>query len=244
MSDWFEDWFASDEYLTVYSHRDQTEAENLRQLILDKITLPAESRILDLACGAGRHAIAFAKKGYHVTAVDLSENLLNIGRREAIRQEVSVDFSRQDIRSVHVDGSFHMVLNLFTSFGYFEKDEENFGIFRTAHQYLDQAGYFVFDFLNEAYVKKNLIPFSLDERDGGVIKQTRSIEDNHVVKKIELHLRGKEQTFIERVMLYDHNTLINELQKTGFSITGLFGEYDGAEFDKETSSRLIAICEK
>lgn len=244
MSDWFEDWFASDEYLTVYSHRDQAEAENLRQLILDKITLPAESRILDLACGAGRHAIAFAKKGYHVTAIDLSENLLNIGRREAERQAVSVDFSRQDIRSVHVDGSFQLALNLFTSFGYFEKDEENFGIFRTAYQYLDEAGYFVFDFLNEQYVKKNLILNSVDEKNGVVIKQTRSIENNRVVKKIELRLQGKEQSFVEKVMLYDHNTLIDELQKTGFSIIGLFGEYDGSVFDKETSSRLIAICKK
>ncbi len=244
MSDWFEDWFASDEYLTVYSHRDQTEAENLRHLILDKIDIPAGSRILDLACGAGRHAIAFAEKGFHVTAIDLSENLLNIGRQEALRQQVFVEFSRQDIRSVHLDGGFQLVLNLFTSFGYFEKDEENFGIFRTAYQYLDKAGYFVFDFLNEAYVKKNLIPFSVDERNGGVIKQTRSIENNRVVKKIELQSRDKEQSFVESVMLYNHDTLISELLRAGFSVIGLFGEYDGTVFDKETSSRLIAICKK
>ncbi len=244
MSDWFEDWFASDEYLTVYSHRDQAEAEKLRRLILDKTLLPAGSRILDLACGAGRHAIAFAEKGFRVTAIDLSENLLNIGRQEALRHKVSVEFSRQDIRTVTVSGGFQLALNLFTSFGYFEEDEENFGIFRTAYKYLDASGYFVFDFLNESFVKKNLIPVSLDERSGGVIKQTRSIENNCVVKKIELHLREKEQTFEERVRLYDHDTIIRELQTTGFSITGLFGEYDGTVFEKETSSRLIAICKK
>jgi 2-polyprenyl-3-methyl-5-hydroxy-6-metoxy-1,4-benzoquinol methylase len=244
MSDWFEDWFNSDEYLTVYAHRDQTEAQKLLQLILNKVRLSKDSRILDLACGAGRHSLAFAKKGYTVTAIDLSESLLKIGRQEALKHGVSVDFRRQDIRSVKVDGFFQLVLNLFTSFGYFEKDEENFGIFRTAYGYLYKEGYFVFDFLNESYVKSHLVPVSQDEKNGCIIKQTRSIENGYVVKKIELRFEERLQTFFEKVKLYDYNTLTNELQKAGFTIMGLYGDYDGGKFNKETSSRLIAICKK
>ena len=244
MSDWFEDWFNSDEYLTVYAHRDQTEAKKLLRLILQKVRLSDDSRILDLACGAGRHSIAFANLGYAVTAIDLSESLLKIGRQESLRLGVSVDFKKQDIRSVKVDGLFQLVLNLFTSFGYFEKDEENFGIFRTAYRYLYKEGYFVFDFLNESYVKNHLVPFSQDEKNGCIIKQTRSIENGCVVKKIELRFGEKQQSFFEKVKLYNYNTLINELQKTGFTIMGLYGDYDGGKFNKETSSRLIAICKK
>jgi 2-polyprenyl-3-methyl-5-hydroxy-6-metoxy-1,4-benzoquinol methylase len=244
MSDWFEEWFSSEEYLTVYAHRDEKEAQQLLELILKNVRLSKESRILDLACGAGRHSIAFAQKGYNVTAIDLSESLLNIGRKEASKLGLQIEFSKQDIRTVKVEGFFQLVLNLFTSFGYFENDRENFDIFRTAYRYLFKDGYFVFDFLNESYVKSHLVPFSEDEKNSCIIKQSRSIESGSVVKKIELRFGDKQQVFFEKVKLYDYNILTNELQKTGFMIAGLYGDYNGGKFNKETSSRLIAICKK
>jgi len=244
MSNWFEDWFGSEEYLTVYAHRDQAEAEKFLQLILNLTNLAVGSRILDLACGAGRHSIAFAKKGYAVTGIDLSESLLDVGKNEAANQGVNVDFQKQDIRSVQVDGTFDLVLNIFTSFGYFENDEENLGIFTTAYRYLREGGCFVFDFLNESFVKNTMVPFSQEERAGCIIRQFRSIDNGVVVKKIELQKGEEKHTFFERVKLYNDDILIDALQKTGFAIVSLCGDYGGGRFDKETSSRLIVVCKK
>ena len=77
MAEWFVSWFESEEYLNVYKHRDEKEARQLVESIISITNIKNKSKILDLACGAGRHSIEFAKKGFLLTAVDISENLLN-----------------------------------------------------------------------------------------------------------------------------------------------------------------------
>ncbi|MCU0333149.1 MAG: methyltransferase domain-containing protein, partial [Ignavibacteriaceae bacterium] len=80
---WYKDWFNSENYLRVYSHRNQEEAERLVDLIAKILNLPANSSVLDMACGAGRHAVTFAKMGYKVTAVDLSNLLISEAKKNA-----------------------------------------------------------------------------------------------------------------------------------------------------------------
>ena len=244
MSDWFEDWFDSKEYLTVYAHRNQVEAEKFINHILEKTGVAPGNSILDLACGAGRHSIAFAKRGYSVTAIDLSENLLRVGIREAKKQNLEINFLRRDIREIDIEAVFDLVVNIFTSFGYFENDADNFGIFETAYEHTHKDGFFVFDFLNEHFVRKNIIPFSQEIKEDYTIKQYRSIEDGVVVKKIVIEKADNSKTFFEKVKLFDAQILQNEIKKTGFAITELMGNYDGAPFNAETSSRFIAICKK
>ena len=95
--EWFEHWFNSKEYLNVYKHRDDKDAEELVNLVLNNISLSNDSQLLDLAAGSGRHDILFAKRGFNVTAVDLSENLLSLAEENAIsehHQPVSHWFDR------------------------------------------------------------------------------------------------------------------------------------------------------
>ena len=79
---WYQDWFNSEDYLKVYRHRDSAEAKMLVNLILKNTSLSENSDILDMACGAGRHAFAFALKGFNVTAVDFSERLISEAKME------------------------------------------------------------------------------------------------------------------------------------------------------------------
>ena len=81
--EWYKNWFNSEEYLKVYRHRDQKEASQLVQLVINNIDVSKIKTVLDMAAGSGRHALVFAKKGFEVTAVDLSENLLSIGKKYA-----------------------------------------------------------------------------------------------------------------------------------------------------------------
>ena len=127
-SEWYKDWFNTDEYLLVYKHRDRSEAEILKNLVLKNVEREKVKLVLDMACGSGRHAISFAQAGFDVTAIDLSENLLNVAKSNAEKEKVNVDFILSDIRKFNPEKKFDLVLNLFTSLGYFEKDEENRGV--------------------------------------------------------------------------------------------------------------------
>ncbi len=241
---WYEDWFNSKEYLTVYRHRNEAEAKQLVDLILKNVQIPAGSDVLDMACGAGRHAILFAKKGFDVTAVDLSQALLSIAKERAERFNLNIQFVNSDLRKFSINKKFALVNNLFTSFGYFEEDEENFKILKIAFEHLKNGGYFVIDYLNRYEVEKNLVPRSITELPDGSILQERRINSNRVEKKITINNNGSEKSFTESVRMYSEDELKNAVKKTGFNIEKVFGDFEGNNFNLQTSPRIIIIARK
>jgi 2-polyprenyl-3-methyl-5-hydroxy-6-metoxy-1,4-benzoquinol methylase len=242
--EWFEDWFNTEEYLDVYRHRNEAEAKQLVGLILRTIRLTPRATVLDMACGAGRHSILLAKEGFDVTAVDLSRNLLNVARQAALDAGVKVNFLRSDLRNFSIDISFDLIVNLFTSFGYFEEDEENFKIFKNVYHHLKSTSYFVLDYLNRHYVEKNLVRRSVDKIPGGEIIQERSINEKRVIKKIIIRKNGEERHYRESVRMYTPNYLTREMKKIGFDIIKSFGDFNGNAFDIESSPRIIIIAKK
>lgn len=241
---WFEDWFESDEYLKVYQHRNSEEAEILISFILNQINLPAKAKILDLGCGAGRHALLLAKRGFEVTGVDQSAKLLSVAADEAQKNGLHATFIRDDIRTVQFQEKFNLILNVFTSFGYFENDEDNFSLFSNVESLLLEDGVFVFDFLNAEYVRQNLTLYSKSEIEGLVIEQRRKIESNSVIKEIALHQNGNVKTFRESVRLYSKDELTDAVDKNNLLVEMVFGSYAGESFDEKSSSRLILLCKK
>ncbi len=244
MKEWFKDWFNTEEYLNVYKHRNEQDAKELVELILENVNLPTNGKVLDLACGPGRHSILFAQKGFKVSAVDLSKNLLDFANAAACTANVNINFIEADIRNLCIKPKFDLVVNLFTSFGYFEDDKENFKLFNRTFYFLDDKGYFVLDFFNKEYVKKNLIPRSEEELNNSRIIQQRKIEGERVIKKITILKDGKEQHFMESVRMYGKDELIREIEKRGFKIEKIFGGVRGRTFDLETSPRIVIIARK
>ena len=244
MSEWFVSWFESEEYLNVYKHRDEKEARQLVESIISITNIKNKSKILDLACGAGRHSIEFAKKGFLLTAVDLSENLLNNAKGNAINAEVSIDFIRADIRDFCIDNKFDLALNLFTSFGYFESDEENFKVFKTAYNHLNKNGFFVFDYFNKKHLEENLIPNSSLRIEGGEIIQKRRIENGRVIKNIIIKKNGYEKHFKESVKIYSLDEIKSILEMTKFKVKDIYGSFDKSKFDENISDRIIILAEK
>jgi cyclopropane fatty-acyl-phospholipid synthase-like methyltransferase len=241
---WFVEWFNTDEYLSVYRHRNDKDAECHIKFILSQIHLPPNASIIDLACGTGRHSILLAKLGYNVTGVDLSDKLLSEAKKSSETEKLNIKFIKSDLREFNTSEKFHCALNLFTSFGYFESDEENFLIFKKSYELLYKEGYFILDFLNSNYLKENLVPFSTEETENYTIIQERKITEQRVVKKITILKNGSKNEYVESVRLFEPEILKLKLKEIGFEILNLFGDFLGNKFDENSSPRFIAICQK
>jgi 2-polyprenyl-3-methyl-5-hydroxy-6-metoxy-1,4-benzoquinol methylase len=243
-TNWFESWFNTEEYLNVYRHRNESEALKHIDFILENTMIPPGSSVLDMACGPGRHSLILAKKGYDVTAVDLSENLLCVAGRLAEEAGLNIQFQKFDLREIKIDKKFDLIINLFTSFGYFEKDEENYKIFDVALKHLEYNGKFVIDFLNKKYLIKNLIEYSEDILLGRKIIQRRSIVEDRIIKNIEIETNGSSKFFYESVKLFSPEQLIFALNDRGLFVDRIFGDFEGNVFDPESSERIIIIAVK
>ncbi len=241
---WYKDWFNSDEYLKVYKHRDEAEAEKLVALIRKHTCIKEGDYILDLACGAGRHSVAFALNGFNVTAVDFSERLLREAKKNAEHSGVAINFILSDIRELVLQTRFSLAVNLFTSFGYFETDEENFRLIKKAGEFLLTGGYFVLDYFNKKYLEKNLVPVSVARDNGTTITQKRNIENDRVIKKIFIQKGEKLSQFSESVRLYSFSELINILQSNKFTVEIILGDFNGSNFNENDSPRTIIFARK
>jgi len=241
---WYKDWFNSENYLKVYSHRDQTEAERLVELIVNRLKLKINSSVLDMACGAGRHAVTFAKLGFKVTAVDISQLLISEAKKSAEQEDVEIDFVLSDILEYKSKIQFDLAVNLFTSIGYFENDEENFAVIKKAYKLLNQGGCFVLDYFNKDFLLKNLIPTTVFSENGMRFTQNRSIEGTRIVKKITIENNGASEEFYESVRLYSYEEILTCLKNAGFTTEKQFGDYFGNNYESKTSPRLIIFAMK
>ena len=241
---WYKEWFNSEYYLKVYSHRNQTEAERLVELIAKFWNLKANSSVLDMACGAGRHALIFAKFGYKVTAVDLSQQLISEAKKNAEQESIEIEFVISDILDFEISKKFDLAVNLFTSIGYFEKDNENFAVIKKANDLLNHSGYFVLDYFNKDFLLKNLVPTTIFSENGLKITQNRSIEGARVVKKITIDNSGLGEEFYESVRVYSYDEISKYVEDAGFKIIKQFGDYFGNNYEVESSPRLIIFAVK
>jgi SAM-dependent methyltransferase len=244
MSEWFEEWFNTDEYLDVYRHRNDADAKELVQLILKFVNLSRSASVLDLACGTGRHAVLFDKRGFKVTAVDLSDNLLRVAKKSAERNKVNIDFLKADLRHFSVSKSFNLIVNLFTSFGYFDSDAENLKLFDTVNKYLSPSGYFVLDYFNKTFIENNLVRESRDNFKHSTLVQKRHIEKKRVIKDIYINRNGTSTHYMESVRMFGREELISAISKAGLQIKNIFGGFKAEAFDEMNSPRIIIIAQK
>lgn len=241
---WYKEWFNSENYLKVYKHRDESEAKRLVDLIEKNVNLEAQSSVLDMACGAGRHAIAFANKGFKVTAVDLSQRLIKEARKNALDAGVNINFVLSDILDYETNLQFDLAVNLFTSIGYFENDDENYAVIKKAYSLLKKDGYFVLDYFNKEFLIKNLVPTTIISENGSKITQNRTISENRIVKKISIEKNGSIDEFYESVRLYSYEEMSRMLIQTGFNIKKEMGDFYGNPFNSGNSPRLIFFAMK
>jgi ubiquinone/menaquinone biosynthesis C-methylase UbiE len=239
MKDWFSRWFGK-EYLELYPHRNEAEAQTAVEMIRKTVgAVPSPPRILDLACGTGRHTRALRKWAWAV-GLDLSAALL----QEAHTDDPSAPYVRGDMRMLpFADESFGVVVNLFTSFGYFDTDEQHAGVMREVARVTSRGGTFVLDFFNAAQVRRTLVPFDERNVNGRNVRQYREISaDGRFVVK---HIDADEcpERYTERVRLFSPEELRRMLEESRFAVRRQDGNYDGSSWT-EDSPRVIMFAER
>ncbi len=238
MTEWFEQWFG-EEYLQLYPHRDADDAAAAVELI-DSVLPFAGRLVFDLACGPGRHAQLIRAAGAAVFGLDLSLPLL----RRARRATPPLSVVRGDMRVLPFrNQAFDVVVNLFTSFGYFTSDAQHDAVLHDIARVLRKGGSFVLDFLNADQVKAELV----SSEDRLVANQRVAIErhlsDNERFVVKEMHLVGEGRSFLERVRLYSVPELEAMLVRHGLAVRERFGDYSGAELTTN-SPRAFLVAER
>lgn len=221
MTDWFEEYFG-EEYLLLYPHRDAEDAERLVSLLCRSVGLMPGWRVLDVACGTGRHAAAFRARGAEVTGLDLSLHLLQRAQGPARLPVIRSDLRRIPIRARTMD----LTVNLFTSFGYFNSDAEHAGAMREMIATVRHGGWFAIDFLNAARVPSDLIAREDGDLGGAPVRIDRWLDPagDYVFKSITT---SDGRRFVERVRLFSEPELERLISTAGCAIQHRFGDYDG-----------------
>lgn len=238
MTEWYEHWFG-ETYLDLYPHRDDADAERIVALLSGRGWVAAGDLVLDLACGAGRHLPALASRGARVLGFDLSLSLLRAAQRRSASGLVRGDMRALAFRPA----AFDLVANLFTSFGYFERDDDHRAVLAEVARVLRPGGRFVLDFLNAEAVRRGLVRRDSRQVGGRRIVQERRLSDDgrFVVKTIALEGEGRH--FMERVRLYERADLERMLLETGMPMEGVFGDYDGGPHTGE-APRLLLVARR
>ena len=238
---WFESWFDSPYYHILYQNRNELEAEAFLDKLLTCLKPALHSTMLDLGCGKGRHAVYLNEKGYQVTGIDLSEqSILHCLQFE--NKELS--FYVHDMRKLFRVNDFDYVLNLFTSFGFFEKETENIAAIKNACKAVKKGGTLVLDYLNSVYVESHLVENDIVVADQITFKIHRKIKNNYFHKIIDFTDKGKDYQFTEKVAGLKLSDFQKYLEPCNMKITQIFGDYDLHPFDVIKSPRLIIIATK
>ncbi|MCX7743252.1 MAG: class I SAM-dependent methyltransferase [Flavobacteriales bacterium] len=237
---WYKEWFNSPYYHLLYRHRDNDEAKFFLNNLTKALHLTPAHHILDLACGRGRHSIYLNSLGFEVTGLDLSE--ANISYASQFQNE-RLHFAIHDMKEVYKNQAFDVILNLFTSFGYFKTDEENQQVISSVFKMLKPGGLFVIDYLNTQSIKydEGIKEFEID---GVLFRIRKYLEIDRIIKEIEVKDGKNHSIFQEKVKNYTAQDLCKMIECTGMKILHLFGNYQLTTFDPAHSDRIIIVSSR
>jgi len=238
--DWFAAWFDTSYYHLLYNHRDEEEAQAFIARLVRFLDLKHNTKVLDLACGKGRHARILHALGMDVLGTDLSPKSIAFAQESA---EDGLRFQVQDMREPLPHESFEVIFNLFTSFGYFDSTSENQRVMGAVSHMLRPGGILVIDFLNAQRVRQTLVAAEQVQRGALTFNIRREIIADKVIKHIGFTDKGRDFHFTEQVQLLSL-TDFEGLLIQDFRILHIFGDYTLHAFDPATSPRLLLIAEK
>ena len=240
---WFKDWFNSPYYHQLYAYRDKKEAADFIDKLIAHLHPAPGAKMLDVACGKGRHSMQLAQAGFDVTGIDLSRESI----ADALKYESDkLHFYEHDMRLPFWINYFDHAFNFFTSFGYFNTQREHDNAIRTISQSLKPGGTFVMDFLNVHFSEKRGVEETQKQIGDAIYHISKWTDEHHFYKKIivEDPALPKPLQYTEKVSKFSLSDFESMFSKQGLHIKEVFGDYKFSSYDLKESQRLIMIAEK
>jgi SAM-dependent methyltransferase len=238
--EWFREWFDSSWYHKLYFERNELEAQQFLSRLINYLKCAEGSRMLDVACGKGRHSRYLASLGYDVTGIDLSPNSINYARQF---ETANLNFYEHDMRSPFWTNYFDYTFNFFTSFGYFATFRENTKAIKMMVQSLKSSGTLVLDYLNVHYCEERLVRDEIKPVNGTNFEIVRWQDDTHFYKQITIPEKHK-QVFTEKICKFAISDFTEMLSFFNMQITDVFGDYELNRYDTRNTPRMIIIAKK
>ena len=238
---WFADWFNSPYYHILYKDRDQREAQHFIDNLITYLQIKKESKLIDIACGKGRHATYFNKLGFDVVGLDLSKNSITTAKQN---ENERLQFFTHDMRKTFKENSFHVVTNLFTSFGYFDNDKDEQEAVNAMSDNLKSDGILIIDFMNVKKVIAHLVESEQKQIQDITFNISRKFENDYITKDISFSDKGEKYHFQEKVKAITLSDFSDFISNAGLKIIDIFGNYKLEDFNATRSERLILICKK
>jgi len=241
--EWFASWFDSPHYHRLYAHRDAGEAATFIDHLIERHRLSPGSRVLDLGCGSGRHSRYLASRGFDVTGLDLSAESL---RQARLHEGPTIRFVRQDMRLPFRSCPFDHVVNLFTSFGYFEDPADHLSVVGNIAASLKPGGTLVLDYLNALQADTHLATDEMIEREGTVYRLSRWRDAEHIYKRIVIEDSHSAAPLehVERVARFSLADFRFMFALYGLRVQETYGDYSLTPYDAAMSPRLILVAER
>ncbi|MBY0245498.1 MAG: class I SAM-dependent methyltransferase [Sphingobacteriaceae bacterium] len=238
---WFQTWFNSPFYHILYSQRNDAEAEFLIDNLVSFLKPKQGAKVLDIACGRGRHSVYLQKKGCEVVGFDLAAQSIKYAQET---HNEKLDFFVHDMRKLFYINYFDISFNLFTSFGYFETEKDHVNALTSFRKGLKENGVLVIDYFNTHKIIKNLVNAEVKIMEGITFDINKSVIDGKIVKQIKFEHEGQKYNFEERVKAFLLPDFEKMLHLSGLKVDFTFGNYALDSFDANNSDRLILICSK
>jgi SAM-dependent methyltransferase len=239
--EWFKEWFDSPYYYLLYANRTQEEASNFINRIAEKLQMPAHCMVLDVACGKGRHSLTLANKGFDVTGIDLSPHSIEYAKEFECK---NLHFEVWDMRQPYKPGQFDYVFNLFSSFGYFDSDDDDKKAIQSFADNLKPGGTLLIDYINPECAVMQMKSRDIVPRGDIQFHIQKRVENNFIKKKIEFLADGQHYSFEEQLKIINLFKFKTLLAETNFELKSTYGNYDLSDFNPHSSQRLIMVATK
>ncbi len=241
---WFKDWFNSPYYHLLYSNRNENEASDFIKTLVTHLHPPSNAKMLDVACGKGRHSKALADMQFDVTGIDLSENSITEAK---LFENEHLSFFQHDMRMPFWVNYFHYTFNFFTSFGYFRTRREHDNAIRMMAQSLLPEGLLVIDYLNVVVANRTAKQTHQEQFGDVTFHITKWSNEHHLFKQIQVtdqHNNTPKHLYTERVAKFTLGDFTSMLADQHLHIQEVYGNYQLQRFSEQESPRLIIIAKK
>lgn len=247
MSEWFEDPNFWQDYAPVmFDETRWAEAPGVAQAVMDFAGLKTGAKILDAGCGPGRISVELALLGADVTGVDIIQSELDAAAETAEDEGVKLNLINADLRTFRSEEKFDCAVNLYTSFGYCDTEDEDTEILKRIYECVKDGGTFMLETVSRETAIINFTKGEEFDRSGikvitdfGVVGAWEGLRSNwRLVLPDGKHIKHE---FVQR--LYSAPELKKRLLSMGYKSVEIYGGYGKQPYD-HTAATMLLVCKK